>query len=193
VATAITDTNGFFTATFKVPASKYGVHTITVNDGSTAELTFTVESEEPPAPKVSLPEAGGKVKPPVSFDWEDVTDDSLPVTYDLQVATSESFSAAAIVLEKKNLSGSGYTLTETETSQLAEREASYYWRVRAIDGASNEGEWSVARQFYAAPSGLPKWVFYIIAGIGGALLGLIAVWLLLRTRGRKIAPPRQPG
>lgn len=185
VATAITDAKGFFTATFKVPASKYGVHTITVNDGTTAEFTFTVESEEPPAPKASLPEAGERVKPPVSFAWEEVTDDSLPVTYDLQIATSEAFSAASVVLEKKGLSKSEYALTETEASQLAEREASYYWRVRAIDGASNEGEWSVARQFYVASAGLPEWVIYIIAGIGGALLGLIAVWLLLRTRSKK--------
>ncbi|GAJ06072.1 unnamed protein product, partial [marine sediment metagenome] len=101
VATITADASGMFVVAFEVPVSKYGDHTITLSDGiNTHELTFTVESTPPQVPSPLLPEMGVKLKPPISFDWKDVDDESTPVTYTLQVAISTDFSAASIVLEK---------------------------------------------------------------------------------------------
>ncbi len=189
VAEAVADTGGRFTTGFRVPASRSGAHTITVSNGAVGVLTFTVESEAPPAPGLSFPQEGQTLAPPLSFDWEDADDESVPVTYDLQIATDGGFSAGAVVLEKRNLNSSRYTLTEAEASGLAGREASYYWRVRAIDGASNQGEWTAARQFRLAVPGLPEWAIYVIAAASGALLGLLGVWLWLRSRSGKVTAP----
>ena len=183
VAGAIADSNGMFLAIFNVPAGKHGGHTVTVSDGiNTEKLTFTVESMPPSVPLPLLPEMGVKVKSPIAFDWKDVIDDSSPVIYSVQIATSEDFSAASIVLEKKELTKSEYTITEEEELKLVGQEAPYYWRIRAIDGASNEGEWTGAGEFYVAPSfGMPSWVIYTLFGLGGLLLFALGYWLGRRT------------
>ena len=172
MTTAIADAEGFFMTTFKVPASKYGGHTITISDGiNTEESNFMVESEAPPVPTPLLPKMGVKVKPPISFDWEDITDDSLPVTYTLQIAASSEFSTASMVLEKKELMESKYTVTKAEATNLVEQEAPYYWRVRVIDAASNEGEWAGASQFSIPPSfTMPSWAIYAIIVLGVVLI-----------------------
>ena len=73
-----------------------------------------MESEAPDVPSLSLPLTGRKVESPTRFDWGGVSDDSLPVTYTLQVATSEDFYSASMVLEKAELTSSEYTLSESE-------------------------------------------------------------------------------
>jgi len=183
VATVEADSNGIFLAMFKVPVSKHGDHTITISDGTnTEELTFTVESEAPPTPTPLSPEMGVNVKPPISFDWEDVTDPSSPVTYTLQIATSASFSANSLVLEKTGLDTSEYTLTEKEAMEIIGREAPYYWRVRAVDSASNEGEWTGAGEFYVTrPFRFPDWALYTLLGVGGLVLFAIGYWMGRRT------------
>ncbi len=184
VATAIVETNGTFSTTFKAPASQHGDHTVTVSDGTiTKQFTFTMESEAPPVPKPLLPEMGVQVEQPVHFDWEDVTDDSLPVTYSLQIATSKDFVANSIVLEKKELTELGYTLSAAEELEPVGEEEPYYWRIRAIDAASNEGEWTDAGEFYTGgtPFALPTWVIYSLFGLGALLLGLLGFWLGRRT------------
>ena len=186
--TAIADAEGFFMTTFKVPASKYGGHTITISDGiNTKESNFTVESAAPPVPAPLLPKMGAKVEPPISFDWEDIIDDSLPVTYTLQIATSSEFSATSMVLEKKELMESKYTVTKSEAPNLVEQEAPYYWRVRAIDAASNEGEWASASRFSIAPSfTMPGWAIYAIIVLGVVVIcGFGIGWY---TRRRKSKP-----
>jgi hypothetical protein len=181
LATITADANGMFVVAFEVPPSKYGDHTITLSDGTnTHELTFTVESTLPQVPSPLLPEMGVKLKPPISFDWKDVEDESAPVTYTLQVATSTDFSAASIVLKKEGLTESEYALTEGEESMLVGQEVPYFWRVRAIDGASNEGDWAGPGQFYVTPSfSFPLWVLYALIGLG-ALVFFIVGYLLGR-------------
>ena len=183
VATATTDASGVFVATFQAPPSKHGDHIIIVSDGiNTNEVTFTVESVAPEVPTPLLPEMGVKVESPVSFDWEDVTDKSSPVTYALQIATDEDFTADAIVLEKTELAKSEYILTEEEELELAGQEAPYYWRVRAIDAALNEGEWTGAGEIYVAASfGFPRWALYTLLGIGAVIIFAIGYWLGRRT------------
>jgi len=180
VITAPADANGIFVALFDVPASKYGEHIVTASDGiSTQELIFSVESTPPIVPTPYLPEMGVKVKSPVLFDWKDVTDDSKPVTYKLQIASSNLFTAASVMLEKMELVQSEYTLTDEEVVSLAESDTTYYWRVRAVDAASNEGNWTGAGEFTisAGFKGIPSWALYTIAGVLAILLFGLGYWL----------------
>lgn len=188
VTTATVQATGIFAVVFNTPASISGEHVITVGDGTTTkQFTFTMESVVPPTPQPLLPQMGTKPKQPVRFDWADVTDDSSPVTYTLQIATSKDFSTNAMVLEKKGLTKSEYTLTEAEKLEARTKEEPYYWRIRAVDAASNESPWTGAGEFYAgAPSiigaaGMPTWVMYTLIGLGGVLLVIIGFWLGRRT------------
>ncbi len=180
IATTTADANGAFSATFTAPKGEHGDYNITVSDGTTTkQLTFTMESEAPPVPKPLLPEMGVKAEQPVHFDWEDVTDPS-GVTYTLQIASDKGF--ASIVLEKKDLTDSEYTITEAEKLEPVSKEAAYYWRVKAIDGAFNESEWTGAGSFYISVSlAMPDWVKYALFGIGALLFGLLGFWIGRRT------------
>jgi len=177
------DANGIFVAAFQVPASKSGARAIVVTDGTnTHELTFTVESTPPGVPAPLLPQMGVKVKSPVSFDWEDVKDASLPVVYTLQVATDKEFTDASLVVDKGRLDSSEYAFTESEELRLVDGKTSYYWRVKATDGASNESAWTGAGVFYFTPpslGGLPRWALYALIGFG-AVVFFIAGYLLGR-------------
>ena len=141
-----------------------------------------MESEVPPVPASLLPEVGVKAEQPVYFDWGDVTDTS-GVTYTLQLATAEDFTADSIVLEKKGLTDTEYTVTEEEKLPPVKEEAPYHWRVRAIDGASNASNWTGAGSFYVGflwPK-LGGWLLYLLMGIGGLLLLALGFWLGRRT------------
>ncbi|MBI2860826.1 MAG: IPT/TIG domain-containing protein [Chloroflexi bacterium] len=185
MTTVTANTTGQFRASFKAPASKAGARKVTASDGaSTAEMTFTMESMPPLAPEPMLPEMGVKVKSPIAFDWKDVKDESLPVTYTLQIAGEDDFNAASILLEKKGLTRSEYSLTEAEEKKLEARDEPYFWRVRVIDAASNEGSWTGAGEFIV-PGGfqmsLPKWAQYTFLGLGGLFLFAVGFWVGRRT------------
>ena len=178
-----TDSNGVFAAAFTVPSSKYGEHTITASDGvNTSELKFTIESTPPPVPTLLIPSAEDKVKTPIRFDWWEVTDSSLPVTYDIQVAVSSDFSATSLVIDVDGLASTGYSLTETERLRLGIGKNKYYWKVRAIDGASNEGQWANPRVFYLVTSVIPVWAIIVIAVIVALFLFALGYFIQMKTR-----------
>lgn len=183
VATTTADTEGAFTITFDVPASQYGEHTVTATDGTNIQqLAFTMESTAPPVPSLLLPEASTKAGSETYFDWEDVTDVS-SVTYSLQIATGADFTADSTLVEKEGLDFSEYTLTEEEELESVGEEEPYYWRVKAVDGASNESEWSTPRPFHVGfqwPE-LPGWLKFVLIVIGAILIGLFGFWLGRRT------------
>ena len=186
--TATVQASGIFAVIFNAPASVSGEHVVTVGDGTTTkQFTFTMESVAPPTPQPLLPQMGAKPEQPVRFDWDDVTDDSSPVTYTIQIATSKDFATSAMVLEKKGLTKSGYTLTSAEQLESRTKEEPYYWRIKAVDAASNESAWTGAGEFYVgAPTiigaeGMPTWVIYSLIGLGGVLLVIIGFWLGRRT------------
>lgn len=185
VITATSNANGLIvTDGFFVPASKGGDHNITASDGiQTATAVFTVESEAPDIPPPLSPSMGAKIDSPMSFDWEDVTDNSKrPVTYMLQIATDEDFSSGSIVLEKTEIELSEYTLTPEEELELAGQKEPYYWRVQAIDNASNESGWTGAGEVYIAPPfSFPKWLLYTLLAVGAVLIFIIGYWLGRRT------------
>ncbi len=169
VATTRSTHEGAFSVTFKIPASEHGTHTITASDDtSTLQTTFFMESTAPATPKLLLPTTGEKAKSRAVFDWDNVTKDangaeelSTPVTYDLQIAFDANFTN--IVLEKTALTTSGYTILKGEELESTKQEAPYYWRVRAVDAASNAGDWTSSRTFYV--SGF-NWVLYGLIGAG---------------------------
>ena len=183
VATAPVDANGGFSAAFTAPVSGGGGHNIVATDGTnTSQFTFFMESTSPAPPVPLKPEMNIQSEAEVYFDWEDVTDPS-GVTYTLQIATDENFSVASIVLEKTGLIQSEYTIKNEERLQSVSSEAPYYWHVKAIDGASNESQWSGTGVFYVGFSfGLSQPIIYTIIGVGALVLILFAFWL-----GRKTA------
>jgi len=184
IATAIADAGGQVISIFTAPPSTAGEHIITVSDGThTNTITYTVESVAPSIPSPLLPEMGVKVKSPATFDWEDVTDDSMPVTYNLQIAVDDNFTESSIVLYKTGIELSTYMLTEAEELQLSGRKEALYWRVQALDGASNASEWTGSGEFYVSggTGSFTGWPLYTICGIGAVLLFGIGYWLGRRT------------
>jgi len=112
-----------------------------------------VEAIVPPIPKSLLPLNGTETRAAAYFDWEDVTDPSLPVIYSLQVASDQNF--AAIEVEKTGLTTSEYTLAEAEALPTADQGSPYHWRVKASDSAGNDSDWSTPSHFYVTAPATP--------------------------------------
>ena len=176
VATATISNDGSFSASFIVPNSAQGNHTVTATDGTnTVELIFIVESTAPPVPELALPPSGSKTNPQTYFDWSNVEDIS-GVTYTIQVASNATF--ADPVLTKQDLTNSEYTITMEEKLTRI-KETPYYWRVRAIDGASNIGNWSTPRSFYIRYSfAMPPWTKYSLTGLGIVLFSFLGFYVM---------------
>jgi hypothetical protein len=180
-----TDATGSFVNSFVVPKSKAGGHTISVTDvqGNSAKTTFSMDSTPPPVPVSLSPEDGarigilGDITP--TFTWSNVSDPS-GVTYSFQVDMYPDFSQP--VLDKTDITASHYTLTAAEALPRGQ----FYWRVKAIDGASNESAWSQVRLLM---SGLmPLWALVLIILVGIAAVGSGGYFglLLLKTRRRQV-------
>ena len=181
------NTSGSFTAVFEIPPSLGGTHAITVSDGPiTKSFTFTMESTAPPTPAITLPLADTKLKDD-TFDWEAVADGSPasnPVTYDLQVASDSSFSEASLLLDKTGLEGTSYTLTDAEKLESTNEEAPYYWRVRAVDAASNASGWSEGSAFTTGWSfAFEGWVVYVTMAVIALVFFFIGLFVGRRSGG----------
>jgi len=171
--------DGTFSYDLTIPPSAAGEHTITATDGtSTKEATFIMESTPPPAPSPLLPAVDTKAKSKAEFDWGDVTDDSLPMTYELQVATNSQFTVDSILVNKIALTTSEYALTDEEELESTGEEAPYYWRVRAKDAASNASDWSSGSTFTVGLSfNMPSWLIYLLIAIGVIGVFILGLWL----------------
>jgi hypothetical protein len=192
--TTTSESDGSFSYTFEVPPSTAGEHTITATDGvSIASASFVMESTPPETPPPLQPYMNGKAGSKAYFDWEDVVanidgvvEQSLPITYDLQVATDENFTKK--VVNKTGLTTSEYTLTKDEALESNSDEIPYYyWRVRAVDAASNASQWTGTGIFkvgfvFNFP-GLSGWVLYVLIGVGAVVLFFIGLWVGRRSGG----------
>lgn len=131
---------GSFSGTFTVPASKSGSHNVVISDGTNKmNVTWVMESYPPPIPILIYPASGASIghtdgQMP-TFTWKAV-EDSSGAYYRMEIATDEQFNN--IILTKGYISTNNYTLIQSE----ALNKGSYFWRVKAIDGAGNEGEWT---------------------------------------------------
>ncbi len=176
VATARADDSGKISVMFTIPPSLAGSHAVTATDGVTSlTSTFIMESQAPPMPRLLLPEIGGTSQAEAYFDWGDVKDPS-GVSYTLQVATDADFTD--MVLEKEGLPQSEYAVSEGEMLASTGAAAPYYWRVRAVDGSSNEGDWSPSGLFSVGSSWLSSLVLYASYGVGVLFLVIVLFWWL---------------
>jgi len=181
VATTISDANGNFITTFSIPKSMAGSHTITASDGTNSlQVPFYIESQAPEIPLLLLPRIGQKANALTAFDWENISDVS-GITYTIQVATSEDFAQASMVLLKEGLTSSEYILVDEEKLSPRSAEEPYYWRVKAVDGAFNESGWSAPGEFSVGLS-LPNWMIHVWWGLGCFGAGMLGYWLCKRRK-----------
>lgn len=180
VATAVPGNNGAFSAIINIPASVGGNHTITCTDGtSTIMQIFTMESQAPPVPILLSPLDASEEKKEIYFDWGDVNDVS-GITYTIQIGGDIDFTE--IVFQEESLAQSEYSIPEGEELEPTTIDAPYYWRVKSVDGASNESNWSVPMSLFVSSSfTLPDWVRYILIGLGIVLIVFLAFFLGRRT------------
>jgi hypothetical protein len=188
LTTAATNADGNFSAIFTIPASVGGEHIITVSDGTVSKsFDFFMEENPPPVPALISPLAGEKADALAVFDWETVSDvapASPPVTYDLQVATSQNFSLASILVEEIGLATSDYTLPELDKLESTGEDAPYYWRVRAVDAASNASAWSEPETFTVGWSfEFSGWVVYVTMAVIAVVFLFLGLWIGRRTGG----------
>lgn len=181
LAETMTDNDGNFSEAFTVPPIVAGIHTITASDGSnTLTSVFIMESEAPIMPAPLLPKVTSTAEEKTYFDWEDI-DDTSGITYVLQIGADADFTN--ILLEKEGLLDSEYRLTEDEKLESTNKDIPYYWRVKAVDGASNDSEWTPPRLFYVGTSStlIPAWLQYTLYVLGGLLIVSLGFWLRRRT------------
>ncbi|MBA7612832.1 hypothetical protein ES703_20073 [subsurface metagenome] len=106
---------------------------------NTGENMFSVDTLAPVAPTLVSPDDGARTADSTpTLSWNTVSDNSPPVTYDLQVDDDSNFSSPT-------QSVSGLTSNSYTTSSLAD--GTWYWHVRARDNAGNIGSWSSGRSF----------------------------------------------
>jgi hypothetical protein len=127
-----------------LPDGSYSWKVIAINEvgeNESAVWMFTIDTVPPAAPELFAPDNGATVREvtPI-FDWGNVSDPS-GVTYTLEVASDNEFTSP--VLTKTGLTASSYNSTTAD----ALINGTYYWRVRAIDGANNVGDPSPVRWF----------------------------------------------
>jgi len=138
-----------------------------------------MESEAPLVPALLLPKDGDESEAEVYFDWDDV-DDPSGVTYAIQIAIDEEFTS--MVLEKGELTSSDYLLTGAEKLSPTKKDSPYYWRVKVIDGASNDSGWSESGSFYVSSGfaiGVTTRNALVGLGVGGGIF--LGFWLGRRT------------
>jgi parallel beta-helix repeat protein len=106
---------------------------------NSSSRSFRVDVTAPPAPSLRSPVNGTITNNNTpSFVWDVVTDPS-GLTYDLQLDNDPDFTSPEI-----NQTG----LTDNTYTPIAELfDENYSWRVRAVDGAGNVGQWSVVWTF----------------------------------------------
>jgi hypothetical protein len=165
------DANGAFNIALSVPPAPAGPHIIDVTDGTiTRQVTFTIESDAPPAPVPLAPALLSPVSIPwnmtMPFDWQDVEDPSRPVVYSFEIANDEGFTS--LVLQKTGLTESSYTLTADQTLKAGSQPVTFYWRARATDAAGNVGAWSEAEPFSVSAPAAPS---PLVPAEGSTVLG----------------------
>ena len=192
-ATAATTTEGNFPATGSITFQAKGTHgaqEVVVKDDlnrTLANATFFMEEEPPAAPEPLSPINGtgvgfvGKVAP--TFKWSNVTDPSGIASYDLHISTNSTNFTAPIVslsIASENVTSLDDTIAYALPKEYALSSGSYYWRVRAIDAAGNEGSWTAVQSFHTGH--LPLWAFIVIIALIVVLVVALVYFFVIRPR-----------
>ena len=186
-----TDENGNFTQEITIPKSTSGSRAIKVTDASnnTVSANFIVENTAPPLPNPLSPVDGtkqgltGNITP--EFKWTTVTDPS-GVTYNLQIDDDSAFPHP--ILEKDGLVTAHYTLTQSEALPNGQ----FFWRVQAVDGASNASAWSQPMTLNSGVISSGSLTLYIILGIIVIVAIIVFLIILLRKKKPAAAPAAAP-
>jgi hypothetical protein len=146
--------------------------------GNTVSMKFAMESTPPAKPTLSSPANDTRIgfigSQAPTFQWMGVTDPS-GVNYKLQIATDPGFVSLAVP-EINRLTEASYTLPQGQTLPYG----TYYWRVKAIDGAQNDSGWTTA---YSFQSGLlPTWAFIVIIVVIVVLIAALLYLLGIKRR-----------
>jgi len=170
-----TNDTGNFSHTFKVPESSEDNHVITATDkgGNIATFGLPLEGEAPPAPNLIYPCDGqrfGWFGPQlITFRWEEVSDPS-GVTYTIEVG--------------QNTKVWPPTATKTEltntTYAINLEPGTYFWQVKAIDGAGNESEPTLA------PYPFKVGLFSVWFVVGGIIIFAVIFILIVRAFFRRV-------
>ncbi|MGD0856633.1 MAG: IPT/TIG domain-containing protein, partial [Dehalococcoidia bacterium] len=183
IASGTVNDSGIFQTDFKAPGGKNGAITITATDskGITASTVFNMDTTPPDVPQISSPRDGATVgfmgDTKVAFKWTDVSDPS-GVTYDLEVSDESNFSKTLVSQTK--LSDSKYTLSEAESLPNGE----YYWRIRAVDGATNTSAWSPTASVKVGFITLST-IIWIIVGVLALIIVVAVLNRVLRSKPKK--------
>jgi len=175
------DDKGNFQTSLIAPKSPGGKHNLTATDagGASATAVFNMETTPPSVPQIVSPKEGSRVglfdRITATFEWGAVSDPS-GVSYSLQISTQSDF--ATTLLSKENLAEAKYTLTDEEALSRGK----YFWRVKAIDGASNDSGWTESIEFKAGL--MPLWAFILIVIVGLAFLARLFFFVRNMKRGR---------
>jgi hypothetical protein len=154
------------------------------NDNTVCSAMFYMEGAPPDEPTLNSPVDArtgffgsfvGRICP--TFKWSNVTDPSGIASYDLGIYDGGN-STISISVPMEAVSFQGDIVAYTLPQEYALCYGSYYWKVRAIDGAENEGNWTEAQYFHAGL--LPQWEMIAIAA--GLLLVVILVGIFIRRR-----------
>jgi hypothetical protein len=171
-----TDEAGNFAHKFNVPESSKDNHVITATDkaGNVATYGLPLEGEAPPTPNTIAPgekqnRFGTFGAQLVTFAWTDVADPS-GVTYILEIDGNLSFFPLEPGMRKTGLTKPGCTI------QLGP--GTYYWRVKAVDGAGNESDWALSP--YPFQVGLFSTWYLVVGGLIFAVIFILVVRAFFR-------------
>ena len=167
---------GNFTDKFIVPESSTDTHIITATDkaGNVATFGLPLEGIAPSVPNPISPAQerfGWFGSQPVIFTWSEVSDPS-GITYSLEIDNSLRFFPLEPGKRKTGLS--------KPNCVMRLEPGTYYWRVKAIDGAGNESEWSLSP--YPFQVGLFSGLYLA----GGAVIFLIIFIFIVRAFFRRV-------
>jgi len=166
-------------------------HSITIAfDSSTLTETFAMESTAPAKPAPRTPASGARLgvlgKQTPTLTWT-IVDDPSGVMYALQISATADFSQ--VLVSKSGLQAQGSALIVSSAGPemsytLADSEAlpfgTYYWRVKAVDGALNDSGWSGSSTFKAGL--LPTWALIVVIVLAIVLIGALVYVLIIRDR-----------
>jgi len=167
---------GNFTKKFTIPETATDNHVITATDraGNAATFGLPLEGTAPlvPTPISPVDERFGWFgSQPVLFNWTPVSDPS-GITYTLEVDNSLRFFPLAPGMRKADL---------TKPNCVMNLEpGTYYWRVKAVDGAGNESQWSLSP--YPFQVGLFSGLYLAV----GAVIFLIIFLFIVRAFFRRV-------
>jgi hypothetical protein len=117
----------------------------------TLEANVTTDVTPPPAPQLRWPADGATFHLPtlaIPFDWTDVPDESGIAAYHLQLSPNPTFTND-IAAELRGWFEPWLPSSLLVTGFSVSQNATWYWRVQALDRAGNLGPWSAVRTLNA--------------------------------------------